>query len=179
MKFIYKAINLLVIVLLLFTAACEETGPCGNGKIDQGEICDSNLLQGNTCDFLGFREGTLSCNNKCELNYNGCIGGKGIHGDFEIQFADYDIPKSVSSLIGHTKGYKEIFYSIPVYFGEAYWKFHNYLYIYYIESNENVFIGKIPEDDGQHYNFDKVHKESKWYFYQGLDEEINKQIKSG
>lgn len=43
-----------------------EAQDCGNGSIELGELCDSNLLQGEDCESLGLSFGTLKCNSKCD-----------------------------------------------------------------------------------------------------------------
>ena len=39
----------------------DESMPCGNGKIDDGEDCDGAMLNGVTCENLGFAGGVLDC----------------------------------------------------------------------------------------------------------------------
>ncbi|MBU1220173.1 PPC domain-containing protein [Myxococcota bacterium] len=41
------------------------TEECGNGVIDEGEVCDINYLGGETCASQGFLGGTLSCAADC------------------------------------------------------------------------------------------------------------------
>lgn len=43
-----------------------ETGDCGNGQIDVGEVCDGGLLNGATCQTQGYDSGELSCSSNCE-----------------------------------------------------------------------------------------------------------------
>lgn len=48
---------------------------CGNNKIDEGEECDGALLNGTTCNDLGFSlGGTLKCNNLCKYQKTQCDG---------------------------------------------------------------------------------------------------------
>ena len=56
------------------TSNCANTGTCGNGNIDLGELCDLGNLGGKTCQNLGYTNGTLACNSNC-LNYaaSGCF----------------------------------------------------------------------------------------------------------
>jgi len=50
-----------------------ETNPCGNGKIDQGEVCDGDLLNNETCETLGYTGGgTLICS-ECRFNTDMCV----------------------------------------------------------------------------------------------------------
>ena len=47
---------------------------CGNGVIEQGEICDAPALN-HTCASLGFRGGQIACSDNCKsLNTTGCHG---------------------------------------------------------------------------------------------------------
>lgn len=52
--------------------ACKNGAPCllgtcrcGNGKLDAGEACDGSLLNGKTCQGLGFLGGELLCKDNC------------------------------------------------------------------------------------------------------------------
>ncbi|MBQ9394565.1 MAG: hypothetical protein IJU23_03480 [Proteobacteria bacterium] len=49
------------------TTGCSEAKKCGNGKLDDGEICDGALLNGRTCvQQVGFGStGTPACNETC------------------------------------------------------------------------------------------------------------------
>lgn len=49
------------------TTGCTEAKKCGNGKLDDGEICDGTLLNGRTCEQqVGFGStGTPACNETC------------------------------------------------------------------------------------------------------------------
>lgn len=62
------------------TTAIPPAKLCGNGKLDEGEICDGNFIgafEGAplNCSFVTNRpsEGSLSCNEDCTLNTNACI----------------------------------------------------------------------------------------------------------
>lgn len=48
------------------------TNDCGNGVLDPGEECDGDDLRGETCESLGFREGSLSCTEECEFKTSEC-----------------------------------------------------------------------------------------------------------
>ena len=46
---------------------------CGNGILEQGEICDKNELNGQSCDKLGYAGGgDLRCNAGCNYDTTGC-----------------------------------------------------------------------------------------------------------
>ena len=51
----------------------ESSNPCGNGKIDPGEECDLNNLNGQTCQKKGFASGVLKCNKVCRFDETGCV----------------------------------------------------------------------------------------------------------
>lgn len=54
----------------------EETGGganCGNGMIEQGEPCDGEDLDGQTCMDLGFLGGELMCSGNCTIDATGCV----------------------------------------------------------------------------------------------------------
>ena len=38
---------------------------CGNGIVEEGEVCEGDDLQGETCESLGFVGGELSCHDDC------------------------------------------------------------------------------------------------------------------
>jgi len=48
------------------TAGCGKSVLCGNGKIDSGEVCDGNSLNGRTCQDEGFEQGDLKCSSDCK-----------------------------------------------------------------------------------------------------------------
>ena len=57
-------------------------GDCGNAAVDAGEECDSNDLDGLTCDDVGFFGGTLRCTASCTLNTGACTNcGNGLLDD--------------------------------------------------------------------------------------------------
>ena len=45
---------------------------CGNGRIDPGEQCDGDNLQGFTCIDLGIAGGTLGCTSECTYDTSMC-----------------------------------------------------------------------------------------------------------
>lgn len=45
---------------------------CGNGVLDDDEVCDATLLDGASCASLGYQGGTLSCAADCTLNLTSC-----------------------------------------------------------------------------------------------------------
>jgi hypothetical protein len=50
----------------------EEPVPCGNGRIDPGEDCDGDDLQGVACGDLGLGPGELACTATCTLDAGDC-----------------------------------------------------------------------------------------------------------
>ena len=46
--------------------------PCPNGMIDDGEECDGEALNDETCESQGFGPGTLACSPLCEFDTTGC-----------------------------------------------------------------------------------------------------------
>jgi len=61
------------------TASFEETGSdCGNGVIDPGEQCDSENLDGESCNSLNQGSGTLTCDPvMCTYDTQMCDGTTG------------------------------------------------------------------------------------------------------
>ena len=58
-------------------SSCSGTKKCGDGLVDRiEEECDGSDFQGATCKFLGFDEGTISCNTNCESDTSKCNGGE-------------------------------------------------------------------------------------------------------
>jgi alpha-tubulin suppressor-like RCC1 family protein len=81
-----RHLTLLISVFFLVTA-CDYTkynNPCGDGVVDIGEQCDRENHNHSYCQALGFYGGTLSCNDNCTFNVNGCEG-YGFCGDNVIQ----------------------------------------------------------------------------------------------
>jgi hypothetical protein len=67
------------------TGGCEAPAdPCGNGEIDLGEECDGANLAGQTCESLGFGEGTLACHDDCVFDIDDCDWGWGDCGDGQV-----------------------------------------------------------------------------------------------
>ncbi len=50
------------------------TGPvlCGNAALDDGEACDGDIFNGQTCMSEGFDDGVLACAPDCTLDTSGC-----------------------------------------------------------------------------------------------------------
>ena len=65
------------------TGAPTEVGHCGDGVLDEGEVCDLAELDGKLCPSLGFGGGTLSCADDCTFDKSGCdaCGNGSIDGD--------------------------------------------------------------------------------------------------
>ncbi|MBU1242755.1 hypothetical protein KKD52_01840 [Myxococcota bacterium] len=61
------------------TSVCSDVGSCGDGIIQEnyGEICDTDSLDGATCESLGFTRGTLACSDTCEYDTSACIADCG------------------------------------------------------------------------------------------------------
>jgi len=58
-----------------FLASCDSSTKkelCGNGTLDDREICDGTNLKEATCQTEGFLSGTLSCTENCTLDTAGC-----------------------------------------------------------------------------------------------------------
>jgi hypothetical protein len=56
--------------------------PCGNGALDDGELCDGAELGGESCESQGFDEGTLRCKGDCTFDTGACRAeGDGFCGD--------------------------------------------------------------------------------------------------
>lgn len=90
MKFFAAGLSTLVGLSLLGAcgAADDQTGEdeassrkrCGNRRIDPGEQCDKQNLNGETCASatMGSRPGgTLRCTNRCRFDTRRCSGGTG------------------------------------------------------------------------------------------------------
>jgi len=52
---------------------------CGDGKVDMGEMCDEEDLDGRDCHSLGYNGGNLSCQSDCKFNVTSCIDPFGLH----------------------------------------------------------------------------------------------------
>jgi len=66
-------------------ADCASAGRCGDGVLHagNGELCDDDMLAGETCESQGFLGGTLACRTDClAFDTSGCAGACG---DGEIQ----------------------------------------------------------------------------------------------
>ncbi len=58
-----------IIVLFLVSGCIQSTPICGNMIVEGKEACDSNNLNGQTCQTQGFSSGTLTCSSTC-LNFD-------------------------------------------------------------------------------------------------------------
>ena len=58
---------------------CTAALTCGNGKLDSGEQCDTNFLNGATCEsVVGVGStGTLKCDSNCQFNTTNCEASRG------------------------------------------------------------------------------------------------------
>ena len=54
------------LVWLLSSGCGDDRLPCGDGKINWGDVCDGDNLDGQTCQTLGFEGGELGCSATCE-----------------------------------------------------------------------------------------------------------------
>lgn len=62
-------------------------GPiCGNGIKEEGEECDGNDLDNQTCQSRGFSIGTLSCNLNCTFNTSACSSGGSGGGSYILTY---------------------------------------------------------------------------------------------
>ncbi len=72
------------------TSAC--AGRCGDGTIQlaEGEVCDLNALQGETCVTQGFYGGLLGCSADClSFNLDGCaVSGRCGDGTIQLAFGE-------------------------------------------------------------------------------------------
>ncbi len=86
----FRASLMLTAALWAFSAfSCGGSGgnsgpPCGNGKMDEFEVCDGFNLRGYDCASLGFGSGRLSCLNDCS-NFNtiACSGPLTCHNNYK------------------------------------------------------------------------------------------------
>lgn len=55
------------------TAACKTLATCGDGQLDEGELCDGDQLGGTDCTTFGFAGGALTCRPTCDgFDLTGC-----------------------------------------------------------------------------------------------------------
>ncbi len=60
----------------LDTSGCtREEGWCGNNRVDDGEQCDGNDLDGQACSTQGFDGGDLQCQPTCNFTFADCWNG--------------------------------------------------------------------------------------------------------
>lgn len=58
------------------------TSECGNSILEPGEFCDGIMLNGNTCQSLGYDTGSLFCNPQCsEYDISDCKESVSVQGD--------------------------------------------------------------------------------------------------
>jgi len=56
----------------LDTRHCAIPKTCGNGKVDDGEVCDGAELGGSSCSTEGLRGDALRCRDDCQLDVSRC-----------------------------------------------------------------------------------------------------------
>ena len=91
------------------TSDCtDDVSQCGDGVIDEGELCDGEALGGVTCETVGYAGGTLGCQDDCSAYVlDGCVAeslcGNGIIDDGEVCDGDILAAQSCASL-GYVSG---------------------------------------------------------------------------
>lgn len=74
---------------------------CGNGMLEDGESCDGELFDGQTCALEGFDDGDLACSESCAIDTSGCFnvecGDGTCNGDetFDVCRADCPPPEGL------------------------------------------------------------------------------------
>ena len=68
-----RVIIAVVAGLALAAGTADARRHCGNGVIEKGEQCDQNNLNGQSCESVGFADGTLSCGANCQFDTSQCI----------------------------------------------------------------------------------------------------------
>ncbi len=71
-----------------------QTSLCNNNVIDENEECDGNEFGDNTCESLGYDEGTLLCYEDCTFDKSHCINLE----DEEPQNNETQFPQEASRL---------------------------------------------------------------------------------
>ena len=58
------------------TSGCGALATCGNGNVDDQEVCDGSALNAATCETLGLGTGSLACASNCQqYDTTGCSNG--------------------------------------------------------------------------------------------------------
>ena len=86
----------------------EEPSICGDGVIDEGEGCDGEDLEGETCQSLGFNGGSLSCRDNCMFDVSSCTGEGPECGDGEVEYSEEcdedDLDGATCKSLGYSGG---------------------------------------------------------------------------
>ena len=63
---------------------------CGNGIVQPaaGERCDTDELNGRTCEFFGYTGGELRCTSFCDFDFSNCTGPGPICGNGEVEYGE-------------------------------------------------------------------------------------------
>ena len=97
------------------TSGCDKVtvNTCGNGQIDNGELCDGSNLNNKTCKDINpsFTSGTLSCTDKCAFNTSSCkaeptsavCGNKTVEDGEDCEGSDYVKCSKIDG--AYTEGY--------------------------------------------------------------------------
>jgi lysophospholipase L1-like esterase len=63
---------------------------CGDGTVDAGEDCEPGVALGDTCQTLGFSDGSLACGGDCQYDTTGCSGAPACGGGGDACSSDVD-----------------------------------------------------------------------------------------
>lgn len=58
----------------------EPESECNNGIVEEGELCDKDDLDQNTCQSIGFDGGTITCTNLCSIDSSNCFTAEAVGG---------------------------------------------------------------------------------------------------